>query len=138
MTRNEFTLLYTIKKNGIQSHRKLRDSTDLSTGYISQTIKEFTDKGWVDSDGITAKGVEALLPYKVDNAVIMAAGMSTRFVPISLEKPKGLLVVKNEVLIEGYVFNIGVIILSILVIIIECFFSQIMRYLKRQTICIFF
>ena len=34
------------------------------------------------------------------NAVIMAAGMSTRFVPISLEKPKGLLVVKNEVLIE--------------------------------------
>ena len=30
----------------------------------------------------------------------MAAGMSSRFVPLSLEKPKGLLVVKNEVLIE--------------------------------------
>lgn len=34
------------------------------------------------------------------NAVIMAAGTSSRFVPISLEKPKGLLEVKGEVLIE--------------------------------------
>lgn len=34
------------------------------------------------------------------NAIIMAAGTSSRFVPISLEKPKGLLEVKGEVLIE--------------------------------------
>ena len=34
------------------------------------------------------------------NAIIMAAGSSSRFVPISLEKPKGLLEVKGEVLIE--------------------------------------
>ncbi|MBR7019925.1 MAG: phosphotransferase [Lachnospiraceae bacterium] len=100
MTKNEFTLLYAIKKQGMQSHRKIHDMTALSTGYISQTIKDFSEKGWVNNEGITDKGVEALLPYKVDNAIIMAAGMSTRFVPISIEKPKGLLVVKNEVLIE--------------------------------------
>lgn len=34
------------------------------------------------------------------NAIIMAAGTSSRFVPISLEKPKGLLEVKGEILIE--------------------------------------
>ena len=34
------------------------------------------------------------------NAVIMAAGMSTRFVPLSMEVPKALLRVKGEVLIE--------------------------------------
>jgi len=34
------------------------------------------------------------------NAVIMAAGLSTRFVPLSLEIPKALLKVKGEVLIE--------------------------------------
>lgn len=100
MTRNEFSLLYAIKKHGIQSFRKMRDLAGVSTGFISQTLKEFTEKGWIDSNGITEKGIEALLPYKVDNAVIMAAGMSTRFVPLSLEKPKGLLVVKGEVLIE--------------------------------------
>lgn len=38
--------------------------------------------------------------YKVDNAVIMAAGTSSRFAPLSYEKPKGLITVKGEVLIE--------------------------------------
>ena len=34
------------------------------------------------------------------NAIILAAGTSSRFIPLSLEKPKGLLEVKGEVLIE--------------------------------------
>ena len=34
------------------------------------------------------------------NAIIMAAGMSSRFAPLSYEKPKGLLEVKGEILIE--------------------------------------
>lgn len=38
--------------------------------------------------------------YKVDNAVIMAAGTSSRFAPLSYEKPKALITVKGEVLIE--------------------------------------
>lgn len=38
--------------------------------------------------------------YKVDNAIIMAAGVSSRFAPLSYEKPKALTVVKGEVLIE--------------------------------------
>ena len=38
--------------------------------------------------------------YKVENAVIMAAGLSSRFAPLSYEFPKALLKVKGEVLIE--------------------------------------
>ena len=100
MTRNEFTLLYAILKGGVQSYRRMRDMSSLSTGYISQTMKRFAEKGLIDAEGITERGLEALLPYRVDNAIIMAAGMSTRFVPLSLERPKGLLEVKGEVLIE--------------------------------------
>lgn len=100
MTKKEFTLLYTVKKYGMQSHRRLKNITGLSTGYISQTLNAFINKGLIDADEITEKGAEALLPYKVDNAIIMAAGMGTHFVPITLETPKGLLVVRNEVLIE--------------------------------------
>lgn len=37
---------------------------------------------------------------KVDNAIIMAAGTSSRFMPLSYEKPKALLEVKGEILIE--------------------------------------
>lgn len=37
---------------------------------------------------------------KVDNAIIMAAGLSSRFVPVSFDRPKALTIVKGEVLIE--------------------------------------
>lgn len=36
----------------------------------------------------------------VDNAVIMAAGTSSRFAPLSYERPKALITVRGEVLIE--------------------------------------
>lgn len=36
----------------------------------------------------------------VDNAVIMAAGTSSRFAPLSFEMPKALITVKGEILIE--------------------------------------
>ena len=42
MTRNEFTLLYTIKKHGILSCRKLSALSELSLGFISKTLKEFS------------------------------------------------------------------------------------------------
>ena len=37
---------------------------------------------------------------KVDNALIMAAGASSRFAPLSYEKPKALIDVRGEILIE--------------------------------------
>ena len=37
---------------------------------------------------------------KVENAIILAAGVSSRFAPISYERPKALIEVKGEVLIE--------------------------------------
>lgn len=37
---------------------------------------------------------------KVDNAIILAAGTASRFAPLSLEKPKALIEVRGEVLIE--------------------------------------
>lgn len=40
------------------------------------------------------------MSYKVDNAIIMAAGLSSRFAPLSYERPKALITVKGEVLIE--------------------------------------
>lgn len=41
-----------------------------------------------------------LSDYKVDNAIIMAAGCSTRFAPLSYTTPKALLKVKGEIMIE--------------------------------------
>ena len=40
------------------------------------------------------------MSYTADNAVIMAAGTSSRFAPLSFEKPKALTEVRGEILIE--------------------------------------
>lgn len=53
-----------------------------------------------ENDRLTDAGMKALEPYHVNNAVILAAGASTRFIPLSLEQPKGLFEVKGERLIE--------------------------------------
>ena len=37
---------------------------------------------------------------KVDNAIIMAAGTSSRFAPLSFERHKALIEVRGEILIE--------------------------------------
>ncbi len=100
VTKNEFMLLYSIQKDGLASNHALSARTGLSADFISDAMRAFAAAGKVDDGGITERGLEALAPYKVRSAVILAAGMSSRFVPLSLEKPKGLLTVKNEVLIE--------------------------------------
>ena len=43
---------------------------------------------------------------KVDNAIIMAAGTSSRFAPLSYEKPKSLIEVKGEILLERQIVQL--------------------------------
>lgn len=49
---------------------------------------------------LTEKELNEIKPYKVDNAIIMAAGYSARCMPLSNILPKGLFRVKGEILIE--------------------------------------
>ena len=66
-----------------------------------QAVNRLVSQGLISASGsLTPAGLAALEPYQVDNAVILAAGASTRFIPLSLEQPKGLFVVKGERLIE--------------------------------------
>ena len=67
---------------------------------ISKHYLFLKENGYINNGIITNKGNSELEAHKVDNAIILAAGMSTRFVPFNYEKPKGLLEVKGESLIE--------------------------------------
>lgn len=53
-----------------------------------------------EKQNLTQSELDLLAPYKVDNAIIMAAGMSNRCKPLAEILPKGLFVIKGEVLIE--------------------------------------
>ena len=65
-----------------------------------QALTELRVGGLLDDDGITELGLSAIEKYKVDNAIIMAAGFSARCMPLSNSMPKGLFQVQGEVLIE--------------------------------------
>jgi len=100
MTKNEFSLLYAVKTHGMRSVSVLSDRIGIDEPTVKRLMDAFAAREWIDERGVTEAGELALLPYRVDNAIIMAAGLSSRFVPLSLEKPKGLLNVKGEILIE--------------------------------------
>lgn len=100
MKYNEFKVLYFSKKHGVLPSAEIASKCKLSLDEVKTISAKLTNQGLLNANGITENGLNVLAPYKVDNAIIMAAGMSSRFVPLSLEKPKGLLNVKGEILIE--------------------------------------
>ncbi|WEV59331.1 phosphotransferase [Bifidobacterium sp. ESL0728] len=100
LSKKQFTTLNYLRAHPNAQQRLITAETGLSLGSVNTAIGELTDAGYIADSCITPAGLEALAPYKVDNAIIMAAGMSSRFAPISYEKPKGLLKVRGEILIE--------------------------------------
>ncbi len=101
LSKNEFQILSALASAPENnSQRKLAAATGISLGSVNAALAQCVERGLVKDYVLTDKGFEELEPYTVENAVIMAAGLSSRFAPISYEKPKGLLRVKGEVLIE--------------------------------------
>lgn len=83
------------------TQREVAVRADISLGSVNKAVRELRENGYLDDDGsITELGELALRPYRVDNAVILAAGMATRFAPLSFEKPKAMFEVRGEILIE--------------------------------------
>jgi len=98
---DEFRALDFLRTQQFANQRKFAEDLGFSLGKANAMLRRFSAAGWLEGDGsLSPAGLERLAPYKVDNAVIMAAGMSSRFAPLSYEKPKGLLTVKGEILIE--------------------------------------
>jgi CTP:phosphocholine cytidylyltransferase-like protein/thiamine kinase-like enzyme len=100
LTKKQFSVLDVLRASPEARQRSIAKWAALSLGSVSAAIGELEGMGLVAAGRLTPAGLEALLPYKVDNAVILAAGLSSRFAPISYEKPKGLLKVRGEILIE--------------------------------------
>lgn len=102
MKKTEFYILNNLYNASIG---RAKVSSDLN---LNRALKDtsayysLVEQGLIDmhSGEITQKGLASLEPYRVNNAVILAAGSATRFIPLSLEQPKGLYEVKGEKLIE--------------------------------------
>mgnify|MGYP004517864993 FL=1 len=97
---NQFMTMCALSEAPGATQRELAETTRLGLATVNATLKECVAAGFIDDKRLTEKGLTELKPYEVDNAVIMAAGLSSRFASISHDRPKGLLKVRGEVLIE--------------------------------------
>lgn len=83
------------------TQRDIAAKAGISVGSVNKAVASLQKKGLLNSSAApTSAGIAALEPYRVDNAIILAAGMATRFAPLSFEKPKALFEVQGEILIE--------------------------------------
>ena len=108
LTKNQFEVLNALRQAPNASQRDIASASDLSLGTVNATLKALVANGFIENGSLTSTGKDALAPYKVENAIILAAGLSSRFAPISYEKPKGLLKVRGEVLIERQIEQLKV------------------------------
>ncbi len=95
----------TILEHPKATQRDMARILDFSLGTVNSLIKECLSQGQIclSEDGfyqITEKGRLFLEQYRVDGALIIAAGFGSRFVPLTFETPKGLLEVFGERMIE--------------------------------------
>lgn len=95
LTRNAFSVIFSLIDKKCSSQRQIAEAAGLSLGLVNETYKSLLELGFVKDYTVTDLGKEALTPYKVNNAIILAAGLSTRLAPISYDRPKGTLRVRG-------------------------------------------
>jgi len=101
---NTLLILRNIYENPGITQRKLAELLGVSLGTINNLIENCTSEGLIlkkkSAIKVTDSGMAMLESRKVDAAVIFAAGFGSRFVPLTLETPKGLLPVFGERMLE--------------------------------------
>lgn len=101
MNRQGYEILKLIKENKYENQRQIAILSGYSLGCVNSTLKRLIEDGYLDENiQITEKARDSFKKNKPQRAVILAAGAGMRMVPINMEVPKGLLMVKGETLIE--------------------------------------
>ncbi len=100
MNKTQFEILRLIKAGDKYESELFGSKLFKNPSIIINAYENLEKTGFLVGGALTDKAEKLLGEHRIDNAVILAAGMSTRFVPFNYEKPKGLLEVKGEVLIE--------------------------------------
>lgn len=104
MNTTSLKIIREISKSYNVTQRDIAHACNLSLGKTNQLINALKNEGFIkyeDNKYILMRLAHDLLEeYRVDNAIIMAAGFGSRFVPLSYEVPKGLLEVFGQRMIE--------------------------------------
>lgn len=102
LTKKQFNVLVALEAaNRTLSQREIAERVGFSVGTVNKIMGGLTEAGLVSGGGITGQGLDALEPYRVKRAIIMAAGFGSRLVPITLNTPKPLVRVRGQRIIDS-------------------------------------
>ena len=90
LSKNQFVILENHINNGKLTQRQICDLTNQSLGHVNKQVQELTKLGYLEKGNITLAGIQAMEPYRVSRAIFLAAGVSARLLPITLNTPKPL------------------------------------------------
>ena len=101
MTKRQFDLLVQLEAmDGGFSQREIAAAAGMSVGMANKLLAQFAADGLLGGKRLTDAGLQALAPYRVQKAVILAAGFGSRLVPITLNTPKPLVRVRGRRIID--------------------------------------
>ena len=101
MNVQELDILNAIRKNPKVNQREIANQSGYSLGFVNRVVKELQEEKWLSPTGELSKKAKTFIKEnQPQRAIILAAGFGMRMVPINTEIPKGLMEVKEEVLIE--------------------------------------
>ncbi len=132
MKREEFILLLNACDNKNWTDEYMAEKASVRQMEIKKARNKLMDEGFLTPDlAMTQAGFYALEPYKVDNAVIMAAGICRRCRPLSNIVPKGLFTVKGEILIERQIRHLKEAGISDIIVIVG-YKAEMFSYLEEK------
>ena len=100
MNKMVLDILNALAKKEYKNQRELVADSGYSLGTVNQSLNTLKEEGLVDHLQLTEKGTLFLEKCRPERAVILAAGMGMRMIPINSETPKALVEVNGQPLIE--------------------------------------
>ena len=101
MNTQNSTIMMALSELPNSNQRQLAEKTGWSLGAVNKSLRALTEEGLLTEDyRLTEKGKDLLVRSAPRNAVILAAGIGMRMMPINTLTSKALLEVRGETLIE--------------------------------------
>ena len=88
LTHNQFKVINALSQTAGLTQREIAETTGMALATVNVAMKECAEEGLLEDGRLTAKGMAALKPYAVDNAVILAAGLPAASPPSRTNAPR--------------------------------------------------
>ena len=106
LNRYEFEVLSYLEREGRDRYsvRRLSDTLCISGTAVTQCLESLKESGFIDGEdevlNVTPEGLNALEPYRVKRAIVLAAGFESRMMPATADRPKPMVRVNGVRLID--------------------------------------